>query len=93
MFMTTLQVRIDEKTKNASKKIFEDLGIDMSSAVKLYLRQVVVYKGIPFKIVTENGLTLEEEDRIRQADAEASEGKNIKKFVTKKAAIEYLKSL
>lgn len=91
--MTTLQVRIDEKTKSASKKIFEDLGIDMSSAVKLYLRQVVVHQGIPFKIVTENGLTLEEEDRILLASKEAAEGKNVKKFLTKKEAIEYLKSL
>ena len=90
--MTTLQVRIDEKTKNASKKIFEDLGIDMSSAVKLYLRQVVVHQGIPFKIVTENGLTLEEEDRILLAAKEASEGKSVKKFLTKKEALEYLKS-
>lgn len=91
--MTTLQVRIDEKTKNASKKIFEDLGIDMSSAVKLYLRQVVVHQGIPFKIVTENGLTLEEEDRILLAAKEGSRGENVKKFVTKKEAIDYLKSL
>ncbi|KKU19022.1 MAG: hypothetical protein UX30_C0020G0001, partial [Candidatus Saccharibacteria bacterium GW2011_GWA2_46_10] len=33
----TLQIRIDAKTKKASRKILEELGLDMSSAVKLFL--------------------------------------------------------
>ncbi|OHB18643.1 MAG: hypothetical protein A2666_04585 [Parcubacteria group bacterium RIFCSPHIGHO2_01_FULL_47_10b] len=61
---STLQIRIDTKTKNAARKIFEDLGLDTSSAIKLYFRQVINHNGIPFRLITENGFTPEKEQRI-----------------------------
>ncbi|MBU0668096.1 type II toxin-antitoxin system RelB/DinJ family antitoxin [Patescibacteria group bacterium] len=48
--MTTIQIRIDENTKNEAKKIFDKLGIDMSTAIKMYLKRVVAGKGIPFVV-------------------------------------------
>jgi addiction module RelB/DinJ family antitoxin len=38
---TTLQIRIDKKTKDAAQKAFHSMGLDMSSGVKLYLTQVM----------------------------------------------------
>lgn len=46
--MTTLNIRIDEKLKNNASVVLENLGLDLSSAIKLFLSQVVVKKGIPF---------------------------------------------
>ena len=48
--MTTIQIRIDEKTKDEARKIFDKLGIDMSAAIKMYLKKVVESKNIPFGI-------------------------------------------
>ena len=48
MFMTTLNVRIEEKTKKAASKTLARLGLDMSSAVKIFLTQVVKEDGLPF---------------------------------------------
>ena len=62
--MNTIQIRIDEQTKNESKKILETLGIDMSAAIKLFLRQVTIQKGIPFPIITENGFVPEQEQQM-----------------------------
>ncbi|MBT3704762.1 type II toxin-antitoxin system RelB/DinJ family antitoxin [Candidatus Peregrinibacteria bacterium] len=76
--MTTIQIRIDEETKKSAQKVLNELGLDMSTAIKAFFRQVVLKKGIPFRIVTENGLTLEEEDSIIEAALEAKRGKNIK---------------
>lgn len=53
--MTTIQLRIDEKTKQRSKKILDELGLDMISAVKLFLRQIIIRRGIPFNARVENG--------------------------------------
>jgi len=75
--MSTLQIRIDKETKVLAKEIFESLGLDMSSGIKMYLRQVVINKGIPFPVLTENGFTLEEEKEILKAAKEAREGKNV----------------
>ncbi|MBP6944699.1 type II toxin-antitoxin system RelB/DinJ family antitoxin [Patescibacteria group bacterium] len=75
--MTTIQVRIDEQTKKASSKILAELGLDLSSAIKVYLKQVIATKGIPFSLLTKNGFTQAEEALILQASREAKQGKNI----------------
>jgi len=56
--MTTLQIRIDEKTKRKAKKTLENLGLDISSGVKLFLEQVITTQSIPFSAVTKEGYKL-----------------------------------
>jgi len=91
--MSNIQIRIDEKEKKMAKKIFDKLGLDMSSAIKLFLRQTNVRKGLPFLLLTENGLTLEEEQAMLEASAEARNNKNVSKAMSGKDAVKYLKSL
>jgi DNA-damage-inducible protein J len=47
-YMTTLSIRIDEKTKSHAFKVLKSIGLDMSSAVKVFLTQVIIEKGLPF---------------------------------------------
>ena len=54
---STLQIRIDKKTKREAQKIFKNMGIDMSSGVKLFLQRVNNTESIPFTIITKNGFT------------------------------------
>ncbi len=56
---TTLSIRLDSKLKKDSQEILRELGIDISSATKLFLTQVVARKMIPFEIRTVNGFTPE----------------------------------
>ncbi len=63
--MATLQVRIDEKTKAKARKILEKTGLDMSSAIKLFLQQTIIMKGLPFRPLTANGLTYAQENELR----------------------------
>ena len=90
--MSNIQIRIDKKEKEEAKKIFDKLGLDMSSAIKLFLRQARIKKGLPFLLLTENGLTNEEEDSILKASTEAKKGKNVLHSLSTKEAIDYLKS-
>lgn len=91
--MATLQLRIDEKEKNEAKKVFERLGLDMSSAVKIYFRQVVITQGIPFPLLTENGLTSKQEKAILKASAEAKRGINVTKPMNNEESKAFLKRL
>ncbi len=50
--MNTLQIRIDEKTKIKAQKILQKMGLDMSSAIKLYFHQIIQEQAIPFSITT-----------------------------------------
>lgn len=51
MNTTTVQVRIDPKTKRKAGKIFADLGMDISTGMKVYLNKVVEIEGIPFPVI------------------------------------------
>ncbi|MCG2694930.1 type II toxin-antitoxin system RelB/DinJ family antitoxin [Candidatus Parcubacteria bacterium] len=65
---TTLQIRIDKKTKENARKVFEKIGMDLSTAVRLFLKQAERTKSLPIKGLTENGSTPEYEDLlIREA--------------------------
>ncbi len=44
------QIRIDADIKKQASELFRNLGLDMSSAVNLFLHQCVMRGGIPFAI-------------------------------------------
>lgn len=44
------QVRIDADTKREAVSLFNELGLDMSSAVNLFLRQCILRGGLPFAV-------------------------------------------
>jgi DNA-damage-inducible protein J len=46
--MTTLNIRIEENVKNKANKTLSSLGLDMSTAVKIFLNQVITENGLPF---------------------------------------------
>lgn len=50
MATTPTQIRIDSDIKAQANALFADLGLDMSSAVNLFLHQCVLRSGLPFAI-------------------------------------------
>ncbi len=44
------QIRIDAEIKKQAIDLFSNLGLDMSSAVNLFLHQCVLRGGIPFSV-------------------------------------------
>lgn len=49
----TITVRLDEETKEQAEELFDDLGMSMSSAIIIFLKQCVRKGGIPFEIQRE----------------------------------------
>ena len=47
---TLLQVRVEDSLKEEAAKVFENLGIDTSTAVRMFLRRAVMENGIPFRM-------------------------------------------
>ena len=50
MAKTPTQIRIDANIKQQATDLFNNLGLDMSSAVNLFLHQCVLRGGLPFTI-------------------------------------------
>lgn len=48
--MTNLNIRTDKEVKAAAEKIFEALGLNMTTAVNIFLRQSIRENGIPFAL-------------------------------------------
>ena len=51
--MTTLSIQVDEKVEKEAEKLFSDFGLDISTAVNIFLRQSIRENCIPFNIQKE----------------------------------------
>ena len=47
--MALLQVRVDNELKNQAAAIYDALGIDLSTAIRMFLKKSVASGGIPFE--------------------------------------------
>jgi len=50
MATVSTQVRIDETTKKQAIELLEGLGLSLSDAINMFLKQVVLHDGIPFDV-------------------------------------------
>lgn len=50
MATTPTQIRIDEMTKAEATQLLSGLGLTLSEAVNLFLKQVILRRGIPFDV-------------------------------------------
>ena len=48
------QIRIDEDLKKQAVELFNQLGMDMSGAMNIFLRQCVLRGGLPFNVELPN---------------------------------------
>lgn len=57
---TNINVRIDKDLKQSAESLFNDLGLNMSSAITMFLKTAVSYDGIPFEVkrMTPNSKTI-----------------------------------
>ncbi|MDY0214687.1 MAG: type II toxin-antitoxin system RelB/DinJ family antitoxin [Bacilli bacterium] len=47
---TNINIRVNSETKAKTESILNDLGLSLSSAIDIYLVQIIKEKGIPFKV-------------------------------------------
>lgn len=45
-----MTIRLNKSIKQQAQQLFSDLGIDMTTAINLFLRQAIQSNGLPFKI-------------------------------------------
>ncbi|EFQ57177.1 type II toxin-antitoxin system RelB/DinJ family antitoxin [Streptococcus downei] len=48
--MSTIAFRVDDKLKKEATELYKELGLDMTTAIKLFLTQSVKTRSIPFEI-------------------------------------------
>ena len=48
--MATLQIRVDDDLKQNADSLFVSLGLDTSTAIRIFLNAALEYDGIPFSV-------------------------------------------
>ena len=57
MANTLVQVRVDEDLKNQATSVYDALGMDLSTAVRIFLKRSVMVNGVPFSMTLTDGET------------------------------------
>ena len=50
MATTNINVRVDSELKQNAENLFNDLGLNMSVAITMFLKSAVSHDGIPFEL-------------------------------------------
>ncbi|OWV00270.1 type II toxin-antitoxin system RelB/DinJ family antitoxin, partial [Fibrobacter sp. UWH3] len=50
MATTVLQIRMDEDLKNEAADLFDKMGMDLPTAIRVFLKRAVAEKAIPFEV-------------------------------------------
>ena len=59
MKMATVTARVDENVKKEAETLFKKMGLNMSTAMNLFLKKCILEQGIPFELKVPNKETLE----------------------------------
>ena len=51
MSATTLQIRLDTDRRKEAESLFSSAGLDLTDAVRLFLRQSVIRHRLPFEVI------------------------------------------
>lgn len=75
--MAQINIRMDDDLKDRADKLFEELGLSMTAAVTMFVRQSVREGGIPFDVTTKVDPLHNEENlrALRRAIQDANDGK------------------
>lgn len=77
MASTLVQIRVDEDLKNEATSIFEQLGLDLPTAFRIFLKKSVEERGIPFsmRINSEKKALKQANNILKMANKEAKKNK------------------
>ena len=53
-----IHARIDPQLQKSAARVFSRIGISTTEAIRLFLKQVVLHKGVPFPIAIPNAQTV-----------------------------------
>lgn len=54
MATSVMQVRVDDEMKAQATAICEELGIDLPTAIRMFMKRMVLQNGIPFSMTLPN---------------------------------------
>lgn len=79
MATTSVTIRMDEKLKKQVEILFEDMGLNMTTAITMFAKAVVRQNKIPFEITADPFYSESNLEMLEQRIADIESGKSIPK--------------
>lgn len=71
MSKMSISIRLDSEIKEQAQQVFSNLGMDMTTAINIFLRQAIQYQGLPFDV------RLDENRKLLQALTDLDQNRNM----------------
>lgn len=71
MSKMSISIRLDSEVKEQAQQVFSNLGMDMTTAINIFLRQAIQYQGLPFDV------RLDENRKLLQASTDLDQNRNM----------------
>lgn len=71
MSKMSISIRLDSEVKEQAQQVFSNLGMDMTTAINIFLRQAIQYQGLPFDV------RLDENRKLIQALTDLDQNRNM----------------
>ncbi|EGD28606.1 MULTISPECIES: type II toxin-antitoxin system RelB/DinJ family antitoxin [Streptococcus] len=71
MSKTSMSIRLDSEVKEQAQQVFNSLGMDMTTAINIFLRQAIQYQGLPFDV------RLDESRKLMEVLADLEQNRNM----------------
>ena len=68
---TSMSIRLDSEVKEQAQQVFNHLGMDMTTAINIFLRQAIQYQGLPFDV------RLDENQKLLQVLTDVDQNRNM----------------
>ena len=68
---TSMSIRLDSEVKEQAQQVFNHLGMDMKTAINIFLRQAIQYQGLPFDV------RLDENQKLLQVLTDVDQNRNM----------------
>ena len=78
MYLSTeIRSRIEPELKEQAQRVLDDCGLNLSDAIRLFLRQIVATGGLPFEVKVPNAATQAAMLEARQVRARYATAKDL----------------
>lgn len=72
--MANINIRIDDNLKKDAERLFNDLGLNMSTATTMFLKQCLFCHGLPFEVRMDPFYSSANQAHLRRAIADLDAG-------------------
>ena len=74
--MATLQIKVNDRLKAEAQAVAAGMGLDLSTAIRIFLTQMVRENGLPFRPCTDPFHSIINQEHLAQVADDLNRGRN-----------------